>query len=137
MAEINGLLNRRTVIKPYRGFESPPLRTTSHSRGFFMLYYVYIIQSDFDASYYKGHSDNYLRRISDHNSALSKYTSRKLPWKLVYIEVFASRGEAITRERSLKKYSNEQIRKLIESPNNKWKHLVDEWLKSIPTSGGD
>jgi len=30
VAEINGLLNRRTVLKPYRGFESLPHRRNTY-----------------------------------------------------------------------------------------------------------
>jgi hypothetical protein len=32
VAEINGLLNRRTVLKPYRGFESLPHRRITYQK---------------------------------------------------------------------------------------------------------
>lgn len=101
------------------------------------MYYVYIIQSKLDQSYNKGHTQNYFERLVKHNNLESTYTKRKAPWKLVYLEIYTSRREALMREKSLKKYSNSQIENLINSPNNKHKTLVDEWLKSIPNPVGD
>ena len=95
-------------------------------------FYIYIIQSQIDKSYYKGFSENYAERLKQYNLGLSKYTSTKIPWNLVYIESYDSKREALIRERKIKKYSHEQIRKLIESPGNKHKILVEEWLKSLP-----
>ncbi len=37
MAEINGLLNRHTVLKPYRGFESLPHRRLSSGASYYLL----------------------------------------------------------------------------------------------------
>jgi len=39
--------------------------------------------------------------------------------------------------KSLKKYSHNQIQNLIESQVNNFKHMVDEWLKSLPNDVGD
>ncbi|WP_410479059.1 GIY-YIG nuclease family protein [Pedobacter psychrodurus] len=47
---------------------------------------VYIIQSLADKSYYKGFTENPLRRLVQHNNGESIYTSTKLPWCFVYIE---------------------------------------------------
>ena len=52
----------------------------------FMPYFVYIMQSDKDLSYYKGLSEDYLRRLAQHNFGQSQYTSSKVPWRLVYVE---------------------------------------------------
>jgi putative endonuclease len=83
-----------------------------------MRFYIYIIQSEIDQSYYKGFSENYLERLKQHNDGWSKYTSRKKPWKLVYVELFESKSEALKREKSLKKYSRSQILILIQSQKN-------------------
>jgi putative endonuclease len=83
-----------------------------------MRFYIYIIQSEIDQSYYKGFSENYLERLKQHNDGWSKYTSRKKPWKLVYVELFESRSEALKREKTLKKYSRSQILILIQSQKN-------------------
>jgi hypothetical protein len=40
-----------------------------------MPFYVYIIRSLKDNSYYKGFTENYERRLEEHNQGLSKYTA--------------------------------------------------------------
>jgi putative endonuclease len=86
-----------------------------------MLFYVYIIQSEKDGSYYKGFSLNPVDRLRQHNDGLSHYTSYKCPWRLVFIQSFMSKAEALKREKSLKKYSHAQIIDLLKSDVNEWK----------------
>ncbi len=62
-----------------------------------MPFYIYIIQSDLDHSYYKGFSENYLERLKQHNEGWSKYTSRKIPWRLVYVEFLKNKTETLRR----------------------------------------
>jgi len=70
------------------------------------MYYVYIIKSAIDGTLYCGSSGNLRQRIKDHNRGKSRYTSRLRPWKLVYYEAYASKNDAILRERKLKKNKN-------------------------------
>jgi len=51
-----------------------------------MGYYVYIIKSIADGSYYKGFSEKPATRLLQHNNGECTYTSRKIPWQLVYVE---------------------------------------------------
>jgi putative endonuclease len=83
-----------------------------------MLFYVYIIKSEKDNSYYKGFTLDYLERLQQHNNAFSKYTSSKMPWRLVYVEEHVSKTEALKRERSLKKATKQRIEALIVSEKN-------------------
>jgi len=83
-----------------------------------MPYYVYIIQSQTDQSYYKGFSENPPKRLLQHNNGECTYTSRKTPWDLVYIEELATKREALIREKVLKKYAHLQIQKLILTNKN-------------------
>src|SRR5204862_135493 len=64
-----------------------------------MSYYVYIIQSQLDFSYYKGYSENPLLRLHQHNNKECNYTSNKTPWALVYIEEMTSKTGALIREK--------------------------------------
>ncbi|MBG6130487.1 putative endonuclease [Aquimarina sp. EL_43] len=66
------------------------------------IYTVYIIQSLKDDSFYIGYSANIEERINKHNNGNSRYTSKKIPWKLAYTEEFSSKSDAIKRERFLK-----------------------------------
>ena len=83
-----------------------------------MPFYVYIIKSEVDGTYYKGSSENYLQRLSDHNAGLSDYTSRKIPWKLIYVEVHPTKSSALTRERKLKGCKGEYFEWLVNQPTN-------------------
>jgi putative endonuclease len=83
-----------------------------------MPYYVYILKSTIDGTYYKGSSENYLKRFDEHNAGLSKYTSHKIPWVLFYAEEHIDRRSALIRERKLKRCKEEYF----------------EWLKTQPTN---
>ena len=80
------------------------------------MYYVYIIQSKKDSSFYIGFTGNLQRRLEEHNQGKSRYTRTKLPWALVYSEKFDSKSEALKRERFLKNQKNKEFyKKLIRS----------------------
>ena len=83
-----------------------------------MPHFVYIIHSTIHDKYYKGYSLNPLQRLQFHNLGKSRWTSNFTPWKLVFIQAFESKKEALIRERKLKKYSKNQILDLIKSRVN-------------------
>jgi putative endonuclease len=66
------------------------------------MFYVYVIQSEKDGSYYKGHCENLNDRIKEHNSGQTKSIKSKLPFRLVYNEIFDIREEAVKREKYFK-----------------------------------
>ncbi len=74
-----------------------------------MEYYVYILQSGIDQSFYIGYTQNIPKRLAEHNAGKSHYTTRKIPWKLVYQESFNSKTEALIRERFLKNQKNKEF----------------------------
>jgi putative endonuclease len=63
------------------------------------MYFVYILQSEQDGSFYTGQTADIEDRLRRHNEGRSKYTSLKRPWKLVYFEKFNTRAEASQREK--------------------------------------
>ncbi len=65
-----------------------------------MEFYAYIIQSLVDGSYYKEFTEDPLRRLLQHNNLESRYTSAKVPWKLVYVEVFETKRDALIERKS-------------------------------------
>ncbi|MFL9484869.1 GIY-YIG nuclease family protein [Chitinophagaceae bacterium LWZ2-11] len=83
-----------------------------------MPYYVYILRSLKDGTYYKGSTENYLKRFEEHNAGLSEYTSHKTPWELIYVEACEDKRNALIREKNLKKCKKEYF----------------EWLRSQPTN---
>lgn len=86
-----------------------------------MDFFVYILLCN-DNSYYIGHTDDIDQRIGQHMVGnYCTYTSKRRPIKLVFVENFASRAEAIDMERKLKKWTRRKKEALI---NEQWDKLV-------------
>ena len=83
-----------------------------------MPFYVYILQSEADKSFYKGYSEDVFKRLIQHNEGQSAYTRAKRPWKLVYYEELPDKRAALIREKNLKKADNNRIIALINSSKN-------------------
>ena len=65
-------------------------------------YYVYVLESELDQSWYIGYTNDFIRRVEEHNSGKSYYTKRRMPWKLIYLEMSFNKYDAISREKYLK-----------------------------------
>jgi putative endonuclease len=78
-----------------------------------MSYWVYIIESQKDHSYYIGSTSNLERRFEQHNLGESRYTSQKMPWKLAYFEEYQDKTSALKREIFLKKQKNLKFYKAL------------------------
>jgi putative endonuclease len=85
--------------------------------GFFVMkYFVYIIESLKDGSYYVGSTQDLNERMERHNQGRSTYTKPKRPWDLVYTEEHPNRSSAIKREKEVKsKKSKEFIEQLLRA----------------------
>jgi predicted GIY-YIG superfamily endonuclease len=70
-----------------------------------VMYYVYILQSIKDGSYYTGLTKNLKYRVNQHNYHHSAYTSTKAPYKLVWYGVFANKNKGLAFEKYLKSSS--------------------------------
>ncbi len=81
-------------------------------------HFVYIIRSTSDSTFYKGYSTDYTKRLAEHNAGMSRYTSTKGPWVLVYVEQHLTKRDALIRERKLKRCNSDYIRWLISQPSN-------------------
>ena len=78
------------------------------------MYYIYILQSQKNHSFYIGYTNNLLKRIQRHNKGYNKSTKTGRPWILMYKENFRTRSEAMAREKEIKnKKSRAFIEKLI------------------------
>jgi putative endonuclease len=69
-------------------------------------YWIYILQSEATRKLYIGQTSDLQKRIARHNSGESgsrSYTHKQTgPWRLIHSEEYATRGEAMKRERFLK-----------------------------------
>ena len=78
------------------------------------MFYVYILQSLKDFSFYVGQCEDLDVRMSKHFDGISKYTKGKGPWRLRYFECCNTRTEALKREKQIKNMkSSDYIRQLI------------------------
>ncbi len=66
------------------------------------MWYIYILRSLKNNRVYTGSTNNLERRLMEHNSGHSKYTSLTRPFELIYKEDFTTRLEARQRELFLK-----------------------------------
>jgi putative endonuclease len=62
---------------------------------------VYVIRSQAGIRYI-GYTEDLQKRLAQHNSGISKYTSRDTGWVLIYSETYSIRAEAMKREKWLK-----------------------------------
>lgn len=77
-----------------------------------MAYYVYIILCEGNR-FYTGHTKNLNSRIKLHQKGkAARFTRMHPPKKLIHVEEFHSRAEAMKREKRIKKLSHLQKLKL-------------------------
>ena len=74
-------------------------------------FYVYIIYSQSIDKFYIGYTIDIGKRLIDHNSGISTFTSKVKDWKLKYSEKYETRESAMKREREIK---NKKSRKYME-----------------------
>lgn len=96
-------------------------------------YYVYILLCA-DMSYYVGVTNDYERRLDEHETAKKEtaYTASWLPVKLVYLETHLYINNAILRDKNLKTWSHAKKTALI---NGDMKRLRELSKKRIGHAG--
>jgi putative endonuclease len=67
-----------------------------------MEFVVYILASDRTDKLYKGQTSNLIARMKSHNELGSGWTARYRPWEVVHLEFFATKSEAMQREKWFK-----------------------------------
>ena len=81
--------------------------------------YMYVVECC-DASYYTGYTTDVKKRIAVHNSGKgAKYTRARLPVKLIYVEGFDSKEEAMSAEALLKRKKRPQKESYLNDNQNK------------------
>jgi len=66
------------------------------------MYYVYLLQSQIDKSYYTGFTTNLNQRLIEHNAGKVAYTCSKLPFYLIWYCAFVDKIKATQFEKYLK-----------------------------------
>ncbi|MCC1484256.1 GIY-YIG nuclease family protein [Winogradskyella immobilis] len=81
-----------------------------------MRCFVYIIYSESRKKYYKGITNNFNKRLKEHNSeSNSGYTSSGKPWIKILVIEKPNRLEAIILERKLKNLNKERLEIFIKN----------------------
>ena len=65
------------------------------------MFIVYVLESG-GGRRYTGHTSDLERRLAEHNSGMCKTTKTEADWRVVYVEHFGTRSEAMKREKWLK-----------------------------------
>ena len=87
--------------------------------------YMYVVECR-DSSYYTGYTTDVKKRIAVHNSGKgAKYTRARLPVKLIYVEGFDSKEEAMSAEVLLKRKKRPQKERLLS--DNQEKNLISHF----------
>jgi putative endonuclease len=90
-------------------------------------YYVYILASR-SRVLYIGLTNDLERRVFEHQRKLvTGFTSKYNVSRLVYFELFEQVRDAIAREKQLKGWRRERKIALIESANQQWRDLSEDW----------
>lgn len=78
------------------------------------MYYVYIIECS-DKTLYTGYTTDIDRRIQEHNKGIgAKYTRGRTPVRLVHLEEYKTKEEALKREFFIKSLTKKKKLRLIE-----------------------
>jgi len=89
-------------------------------------YYVYILASKRNGTFYTGVTNDLARRVWEHREGLVAGFTKKYGVKmLVYFEIFEDIHVAIARETRLKKYKREWKINLIQKDNVYWRDLYE------------
>jgi putative endonuclease len=78
-----------------------------------MAFFCYIVECA-DGTFYTGWSTDPIRREKAHNAGRgARYTRRRLPVRLVYVEELPDKSSALKREYAIKTLSRKEKEKLI------------------------
>ena len=79
------------------------------------MWYVYVLRSQKNGRLYIGSTNDIARRLAQHSSGKSKYTSNLRPLYLIYQETFKTRLEARRRELFFKSGKGRELLKTLLS----------------------
>ncbi|GHB27824.1 endonuclease [Pseudovibrio japonicus] len=92
-----------------------------------MAYFVYITASRRNGTLYIGVTNDLARRVYEHREKVAvSFTARYDVSRLVYYEEFERIGDAIAREKKLKRWRRVWKIELIEGFNPTWRDLYAE-----------
>ena len=95
-------------------------------------FFVYILANHKNGALYIGVTNSLIRRINQHKTGEHEgFTKKYKINKLVYYEIIYGAGEAILREKQLKKWERPWKIRLIEKENPDWLDLYEDILNAL------
>ena len=92
------------------------------------IYYVYIMTNKNNNVLYTGVTNDLERRVYEHkNNMIKGFTYKYNINKLVYFEETSDVESAIVREKQIKSGSRKNKIELVNSINDKWNDLSEDW----------
>src|SRR3989338_7458551 len=85
-----------------------------------MGHFVYILKSQKDGKFYTGYTQNVIQRLLRHNQGLVQSTRHRQPLELLYSESYATKNEALRRERYLKTLEGGPLKKELIAGVVQW-----------------
>jgi len=67
------------------------------------MFTTYILFSSKIGKFYTGQTDDFDRRMEEHNRGKTSFMANGMPWEIVFSKKFNSRQEAIKLEKTIKK----------------------------------
>src|SRR5438034_10363510 len=96
------------------------------------IYYVYILTNRKNGTLYIGSTPDLEKRLNEHRQKIfDGFTKKYNIDKLIYVEEFTEKSDAIRRERQLKKWNSERKIELIEKQNPNWNDLSKEFHNKL------
>ena len=98
---------------------------------------MYVLASKKNGTLYIGVTSDLIKRVWQHkNSLVEGFTKKYKVHRLVYFEICNDIGNAIKREKRLKKYNRKWKIDLIEKNNLNWQDLYEELVSGLPDQVG-
>ena len=70
------------------------------------MYFVYLLKSKKDNDLYLGSTNNLKKRFREHNTGQVSSTKSRIPFEIIYCEIYKSEKDARERESKLKERKN-------------------------------
>ena len=86
----------------------PPARRVGN------MYFVYAIKSSLTNRIYIGQSNDFKRRLNDHNKGIVRSTKQDRPWELIALQKVNNRNRARWKERQMKKSKDVRDKWMIQ-----------------------
>lgn len=74
---------------------------------------VYVLFSELDHQLYVGYTNNISRRMKEHNEGRNNSTKHRTPFKLIFLEYYLFKEDAISRELYFKSSKGKRMMKLM------------------------